>query len=265
MAHEHAHTHEGSHDRTVRVKVKRQESPSSGSYWETFELPYEKGLNITSVLQRIAANPQPAGAAESSTPVAYDSNCLEELCGACSMVINGRVRQGCTALVDSLLADGRTDITLEPMTKFPVIRDLVVDRSRFFADLKRAHAWIDVDGYYDRGPGPKMIPQVQDDAYPLSRCMTCGCCMEACPNYGERSPFIGPAVVSQIIYFNAHPTGASAADARLAVLTAEGGIAGCGNAQNCVKVCPKDIPLTTSIAKAGWEATKFAIRRWFTR
>jgi succinate dehydrogenase / fumarate reductase iron-sulfur subunit len=72
-------------------------------------------------------------------------------------------------------------------------------------------------------------------------------------------------VISQIILFNSHPTGASAAEERLAVLAGKGGIAECGNSQNCVKVCPKDIPLTTSIAKAGREATRYAFRRWRNR
>ena len=60
-------------------------------------------------------------------------NCLEEVCGACSMVINGRARQSCSAIVDQL----EQPIRLEPMNTFPVIRDLQVDRSRMFDNLKR--------------------------------------------------------------------------------------------------------------------------------
>ncbi len=72
-------------------------------------------------------------------------------------------------------------IVLEPMTKFPVVRDLVVDRSRMFEDLKRVKAWIDLDGSHELGPGPRQSQENQEEAYPLSRCMTCGCCLEACP------------------------------------------------------------------------------------
>src|ERR687886_437600 len=86
------------------------------------------------------------------TPPAWEMNCLEQVCGICTMVINGRVRQSCSALVDQL----EQPITLEPMTKFPNIRDLVVDRSRMFEDLKRIHGWIEIDGTYDLGAGPKM-------------------------------------------------------------------------------------------------------------
>lgn len=249
---------------TFRIRIRRQDRPGTAPYWETFELPYEPGLNITSCLQRIAARPITTHNREVA-PVAYEAACLEEVCGSCTMIINGRVRQACSALVDHLLADGQREITLEPMSKFPVIRDLVVDRSPMFAALKRVRAWIPVDGYYDAGPGPIIGPREQEQGYALARCMTCGCCVEACPQYGPHNDFIGPAAIAQAVLFNSHPTGRLTADQRLEALMAPGGIADCGNAQNCVKVCPKDIPLTRAIARAGWETTRYAIVRFFTQ
>lgn len=250
--------------RATRVNILRQQDPHSGSHWESFELPYEAGMNMTTVLQRIAADPVTTEK-QDTTPVAYDACCLEEVCGACTMVINGKVRQACSALVDNLEAESPGAIELRPMTKFPVVRDLVVDRSAMFSSLKRVKAWVHVDGYYDLGPGPKVGPKVQEEAYPLSRCMTCGCCVEACPQFNDRSAFIGPAAISQVILFNANPIGSVEADDRLEVLVGAGGIADCGNSQNCVKVCPKDIPLTDSIAKAGRDTTLYTIRKWFGR
>jgi len=251
-------------DRVVKVRILRQANPHSGAHWQTFDVPHEHGMNVTTVLQRIARTPVTVDH-ERTTPVAYDSCCLEEVCGACTMVINGRVRQACSALVDNLLADGPGTIELRPMTKFPVVRDLLVDRKPMFESLKRIKAWVRVDGYHDIGPGPRVTPQVQDEAYPLSRCMTCGCCVEACPQFNSKSPFIGPAAISQAILFNTNPTGAGEKDDRLAVLSGPGGIVDCGNSQNCVKVCPKDIPLTDSIAKAGRDTTIYKIKQWFGR
>jgi succinate dehydrogenase / fumarate reductase iron-sulfur subunit len=245
------------------VHIQRQDDPDSGTYRQTFRIAYEVGMNITTVLQRIAAQPV-TDEGEQTTPVAYDACCLEEVCGACTMVINGHVRQACSALVENLLKEA-PEITLQPMTKFPVIRDLFVNRARLFNALRRSKAWAPVDGYWDRGSGPLMSPADQEQAYPLSRCMSCGCCLEACPQYNEKDDFIGPHAISQIIMYNTVPAGKGIADQRLDTLTAPGGIAACGNAQNCVKVCPKDIPLTTSIAKAGRAATAHAIRRWLGR
>lgn len=246
------------------VTVLRQSDPHSGSHWETFEVSYEPGMNVTTVLQRIAADPT-TNEHEHTSPVAYDACCLEEVCGACTMVINGRVRQACSALVDNLLTDSPTQIELRPMTKYPVIRDLFVDRKRMFESLKKVRAWVPVDGYHDIGTGPRIQPQTQEAAYPISRCMTCGCCTEACPQFNERSAFIGPAAIAQVVLFNAHPTSSVEADARLAVLSGPGGVVDCGNSQNCVKVCPKEVPLTEAIAKAGRDTTLYKLRQWFGR
>ncbi len=249
---------------TIKVKILRQADPHSGSYWQTFDVAYEAGMNMTTVLLRIAGKPETSDH-ENTTPVAYDSCCLEEVCGACTMVINGRVRQACSALVDDLLKDHAGMIEARPMTKFPVVRDLVVDRKPMFESLKRIKAWVRVDGYHDTGSGPRVSPAEQEEAYPLSRCMTCGCCVEACPQFNDRSSFIGPAAISQAILFNANPTGKVDQGDRLDVLSGRGGVVDCGNSQNCVKVCPKDIPLTTSIAKAGRDTTVHKIKEWFGR
>ena len=95
---------------TITLKIKRQDGPNSPSYWEEFALPYKENLNVISLLQMIALNPVNAKG-QKVTPVVYESNCLEEVCGACSMVINGRARQACSALVDQL----SQPITLEPL------------------------------------------------------------------------------------------------------------------------------------------------------
>ena len=89
--------------------------------------------------------------------------------------------------------------------------------------------------------------------------------MEACPNYGPQSPFIGAAPISQARLMNLHPSGAMHAGERLEALMEPGGVEGCGNAQNCVQVCPKDIPLTTSIADMNGQTAKFALSSIFRR
>lgn len=280
-----AHGHGGGR-RSFMLRIARQDRPGGGQYWETFEVPHKPQMNVISALQEVAANPVTTEG-KPSAPVAWDCNCLEEVCGACTMRINGRVRQSCTALIDQLLEGGATQITLEPMAKFPVVRDLVVDRRRMFEGLKRVHAWIPVDGYYHLGAGPVVSPAAQEEAYPLSRCMTCGCCMDACPQFTKIEPrrfeqeteeefdartreeydkgFVGPAVIGQAVLFNMHPTGAMTAAERLDGLMGPGGITDCGNAQNCVKVCPKDIPLTRAIAMAGRQTTVHAIKQWLAK
>jgi len=285
LVHGHGDDH-GPARSVVRVRVLRQDVAGGESYWERFEVPYVPNMNVISVLQQIAAQARSQDGRRVA-PVAWDCNCLEEVCGSCTMLINGRTRMACSALVDRLLAEGGDEIELRPMSKFPVVRDLVVDRRRLFRGLEKVKAWVPVEGSYDLGPGPRISPEEQEDAYPLSECMSCGCCLEACPQYTKvevvrrddesdadfetrrkaafDAGFVGPHAISQAVLFNSHPTGRMIADERMEALTRQGGIQMCGNAQNCVAVCPKGIPLTRSIARAGRAATVWAIKKLFDR
>jgi succinate dehydrogenase / fumarate reductase iron-sulfur subunit len=268
------------------VVILRQDGPGRESYWQRHRVEHEPDMNVISVLQKIAATGRTAEG-KTVAPIAWECNCLEEVCGACTMLVNGRVRQACTALVERLLEEKPEGIELRPMTKFPVIRDLVVDRSRMFETMKKIQAWIPVDSYLDMGPGSRQSQEAQQLAYVLSKCMTCGCCLEACPQYVkielERRPgesdeefaarereafnrgFIGPFALTLIDLFNTNPIGQMNSRERLDALIAEGGVQVCGNAQNCVRVCPKEIPITTSIARDGRAATLHVVRKWFDR
>ncbi|MBO8156393.1 MAG: succinate dehydrogenase iron-sulfur subunit [Bacillaceae bacterium] len=247
-----------SEGKTVTLIIKRQDGPDSTPYTEEFKIPYRENMNVISALMEIRRNPVNAKG-ENTTPVQWEMGCLEEVCGACSMNINGKPRQACTALIDQL----EQPIRLEPMSTFPVVRDLAVDRTRMFDSLKRVKAWIPIDGTYDLGPGPRMAESKRQWAYELSKCMTCGVCLEACPNVNSNSNFIGPAPLSQVRLFNAHPTGAFHKKERMETIMGDGGLANCGNSQNCVQSCPKGIPLTTSIAALNREATAQSFKNFF--
>jgi succinate dehydrogenase / fumarate reductase iron-sulfur subunit len=213
-------------------------------------------MNVISALMDIRRNPVTVDG-KKTTPIFWDCNCLEEVCGACSMSINGKVRQACSALIDQLVQP----IVLEPMIKFPLVRDLMVDRRRMFEALKRVRAWIPLDGTYNLGSGPRVDPETGAVAYSLSRCMTCGCCLEVCPQVTPTSAFMGAAAISQVRLFNMHPIGRMNARERLDALMGEGGVVDCANAQNCVHACPKEIPLTESIAAMGREMTRHMLKR----
>jgi succinate dehydrogenase / fumarate reductase iron-sulfur subunit len=280
-------------ERPIVLRIRRQDRPDTAPRWEEFAVPRRPNMNIIACLQYIAAHAVTSDGRD-TTPVVYDSNCLEEVCGACTMRVNGRTRQACSALIDKLeptytrqtagrdfaaanpvdysahpatrpRQGGSTPgpITLEPLTKFPVVRDLFVDRSRLFSDLRRARCWVPIDGTYDLGPGPPVTQALQEERYALSRCISCASCLEACPQYTPSNHFVGAAVFSQVKLFNIHPTGRALQDERLGVMMEEGGIADCAKAGNCVVVCPKDIPNLESIATVGRQTTLHGIKQFF--
>jgi succinate dehydrogenase / fumarate reductase iron-sulfur subunit len=243
---------------TIDLEVKRQDSPTSSPYWERYSIPYQPRHNVISVLMEIAKDPKTTDGKPTS-PVVYDRACLEEVCGSCAMRVNGVSRMACTALIDSL----DQPIRLEPLGKFPVLRDLCVDRGAMFDALKRVRAWVPIDGTYDLGPGPRMAESERQQAYEYSKCITCGNCLDVCPQVNGRSQFIGAAAIAQARLFNSHPTGRMNAAERLEALMGEGGIDDCGNAQNCVRACPKSIPLTTAIAEMFRATTLHGLKKLF--
>ena len=122
--------------------------------------------------------------ASATTPVVWDASCLEEVCGSCTMIVNGRVRQACSALVDQL----EQPITLEPMTQVP---GGARPARRPRADVRGAQAGEGLDrpstAPTTSGPGPRIVARASRSSATRSRrCMTCGCCLEACPQVNER-------------------------------------------------------------------------------
>ncbi|WP_201456445.1 succinate dehydrogenase iron-sulfur subunit [Chlamydia sp. 17-3921] len=231
-------------------------------YWESFELPLHSGENVISALMEIEKNPVNTEG-EKVDPIVWEQGCLEEVCGSCAMLVNGVPRQACTALIQEYIdVTNSREITLAPLTKFPLVRDLIVDRSIMFDNLQHIQGWVaaEVDG--DK-VGPKVTPEEQELLYTLSMCMTCGCCTEACPQINEHNDFIGPAAIAQTRYFNSYP-GDKNSSRRLRTLMGKSGIEGCGQAHNCVRVCPKKLPLTESISAIGREVSKFSLKNIFT-
>src|SRR5260370_31305104 len=154
-------------NKTVAFEIKRKASPNAPALWENFELEWRPGMNVISSMMEIAANPVTADGRD-TTPITYDSNCLEEICGSCAMLINGKARMACSALVENL----EQPIKIEPLSKFPLVRDLSVDRSVLFENLMAVKAWVPVDGTYDLGSGARGFPQQQEGNYALSHCIS---------------------------------------------------------------------------------------------
>jgi succinate dehydrogenase / fumarate reductase, iron-sulfur subunit len=149
------------------------------------------------------------------------------------------------ALIDNL----EQPVRLEPFSKFPVVRDLATDRSVIFENLKAVKAWVPIDGTYDLGPGPRMTPKSRrapipfPAAFPAAAAWKPARSLTKIPASWARPPSRRCACSTRI------PRARLLKRERLAALMGDGGIQECGYAQNCVEVCPKDIPLTKAISE----------------
>ena len=227
-------------ERTITLRVRRQASPTAAPRWEGFSLPWRADLSVAAYLaelrDRTLAEALDSGDAPKRESVAW-TECPGRCTGACAMRINGGARPACTARVDEL---GTDVIILEPLAKFVTVQDLVVDREPMVLNIERLRLGAQL-------PSSPPAAASSDPALAIARCTRCGLCLEACPQVNERSDYLGPAPIVHALLFNSHPSGRANARQRLAAIMGRGGIADCGNAQNCVEICPESIPLTEAL------------------
>lgn len=241
-------------ERRVRFRVRRQDAGDRPSTrrWEELSVTWAPRLTIAGALRRIER--------VSDDPVTWEHGCLDGDCGACAMRVDGHVRQVCTTFVDDVSPKGKP-ITLEPLSKFPVVRDLLVDRSELRAARERVRAWLDLDATVERDD-LRVSRDHQRLALALARCSDCGACLEACPQWSDRTDFVGASALNDVRRLALHPTGALQRRQRLEAVMAPGGIADCGKAQNCVEVCPMGIPLVDSLQSLSRETSKHLLFGW---
>lgn len=218
------------------VKIKRQKDAESEPYWQSFKYDGDKSGTISSLLDEINytddlydvdGNPAPR--------IRWECSCSQKMCGACAMVINGVPALACSYFLKDIDGD---EIKLEPLSKFPVVADLIVDRSIISENLKRAKAYL---GKYQTIKS-KDYPQL----YSTAKCLKCGLCLEVCPNYKAGENFFG-AMFANESYLLSKQT----SDRKKEIKKEYGRhfASGCSKALSCVKICPQNIDTLASIAK----------------
>lgn len=248
----------------LRLKVRRQDGPDKPESvrWEEFDVPYDPDTSVAAALQQVERDCVSA-TGERVAPIAFDASCLEEVCGSCAMRINGKVQNACSASIGEVSPKGKA-VTLEPLSKFPVVRDLIVDRSAMVRSLTRVQAWAESEGM-TRQPPRNRTPGENDEVYRLTRCTSCAACLEACPEFKKGGSFIGAFALNQAQRFNLDTQNPTERERRLNSVMRRGGIADCGKAQNCVEVCPVDVPLVDSLQGLSRATSKHLLFDWLLK
>lgn len=233
------------------LHILRRKSAEDKPYWEAFCFETEDaGATVATALSslqgtdriRFAAGEEGGSASrEPFRPVMWENSCLQKKCGACAMVINGVPALACDTRLSAIPTE---IIRLEPLRKFPVIEDLLVDRSVMMRNLKELSVWLEQDAQTGS----------QDMAFEASRCLQCGLCLEICPNFAPEGSFAGMAAMAPLSRLIARLPKEQRKKTGRAYR--KGVYSGCGKSLACRDVCPAGIQidelLVRSNAAAVW-------------
>ncbi len=240
----------------LKLKIWRQRNPKNKGKFETYSLegvsPDMSFLEMLDVLNSTLIE-------QGQDPVAFDHDCREGICGACSMVINGKPHGPLKAVTTCQLhmrsfKDGDT-VTIEPWraAAFPVIKDLVVDRTSFDRIIS-AGGFVSVNtGNAQDANNLPINKEDADKAFTAAACIGCGACVAACPN-SSAMLFVGAKVTQLALLPQGQPERKTRALNMVRQMDKEG-FGFCSNHGACEVECPKEISLE-NIAKLNREYLK---------
>ena len=218
------------------VKIKRQDTPESTSYWQRFRYDGPQHVTVSAVLDALNYTDDLYDVdGKPATRIRWECSCMQAMCGGCAMVINGVPALACATFADEVKGDG---LVLEPLSKFPVIADLIVDRSIIYENLISAKAYLENFAQNDNCQ--------HEQQYSVAKCLKCGLCLEVCPNYHFGGDFFG-AVLANDSYLIASQSNNKKSQIIKEYKTHFG--AGCSKALSCQSVCPVGIETITSIMR----------------
>lgn len=170
------------------VRIRRQGAHETTGYWQSFDYDAQGVMTVAGMLDELNRREELLDTSgEPARPIRWECSCMQGVCGSCAMVINGKPSLACLAFID---ADAADVLTVEPLSKFPVVVDLVVDRACILEHQKDALMFL--------GSKRPANPREAGQQYTVAKCLKCGLCLEVCPNYvGGEGRFYGAPLANE--------------------------------------------------------------------
>ncbi len=213
----------------LRLRIKR--GTVKEERYDSFEIEVSEGMTFLSALQKIKEEIDPS--------LTFRQFCRAGICGTCAITINGFPKLACReqVLPYAMLEE---EVTLEPLEKFPVIRDLAIDSSDMVTEMKRLRSWIREFSGEVRIP-PELSRRIEKSA----DCILCLACQSHCPQILEEE-YLGPLYFAKLYRFLEDPRDQEG-EKRLEIAVEEGNLYHCLSCNKCNNVCPKDVEPATLI------------------
>ena len=219
----------------LNVKIRRYNPEvDEAPHWETYEVPAEPIDSALSLLLYVKWH--------LDGTLTLRKSCAHGICGSDAMQINGENKLACSVLVQDLAKGDGDTITYAPLPALPVVKDLVVDQSRFFEKYRAVKPWLMNDNptpETERVQSPEQFDVIED----ATKCIMCGACTASCPSTWADPTYLGPAAMLKA-YRYTFDTRDEGADERLGIVDSEAGLWKCYTIFNCVQACPKGIDIT---------------------
>ena len=219
----------------MKIRIKRQDGQGAAPYWQTFDFSGKGRKTVAGILDEI--NYRDDLIDENGVPsrrIRWECSCMQKMCGGCAMIINGIPALACGTFVDT---EEEEFLILEPLTKFPVISDLITDRSCILEHQKAALMYL----------GKKGTENEKEFAnrYSVAKCIKCGLCLEVCPNYvGGEGRFYGAVLANEAYLLH---TSSENRKKEIAKEYRRHFAAGCSKSLACRDICPMKLSTLSSI------------------
>jgi fumarate reductase iron-sulfur subunit len=226
--------------RTITLDVfrylpEKEEQPRFQSY----TVPYREDWVVLDALNHIKD--------QIDGTLSYRWSCRMGVCGSCGMMVNGEPKLTCAAFLKDYYPN---KIRVEPLTNFPVIRDLIINLEDFLHKLKELKTWIVPKENKPVSQGEYLqTPEQLATFKQFSMCINCMLCYAACPVYGIEPKFLGPAAIALAQRYNLDSRDAASAERAETVASSEG-IWECTFIGECSRVCPKHVDPAAAIQQA---------------
>ncbi len=212
---------------TIEISVKRQKNRDEKSYIQKFLYTGDGNLTVADWLTEINQT-------EAKTDrIAWECGCLEKKCGACAMLVNGYPTLACSVFLKKAVKHEK--ILLEPFHKFPLIKDLIVDRSIIFDTIIHMKIWMNEKNSSDYSWDYEL-------QYKAGQCLQCGCCLEICPNFLAGKKFAGASAMVEA-YRAIEQNNSDSHRNDMKKEYQKKFFAYCGQSFSCKSVCPQNLPL----------------------